>query len=176
MEVVVYGMELTEQQKRFADEYIKSGNATQAYLIAYPSVTKESTASSNASRTLRIAKVKAYIDSILSKENLNNILSQQEALELLKQMAFGEITEKQAVFVGEGVQELVDVPAPANVRLRAIESMLKRYDVAGRDGLLNRKLELEIQKLEQELTQEQTTEDKLSHLMESVDKLAGEKE
>lgn len=166
-------MKLTQKQKKFADEYIKSGNITHSAIRAGYS---EKSAVSVGHETLRNPKVKAYIDSILSKENLNNILSQQEALELLKQMAFGEITEKQAVFVGDGIQELVDVPTPANVRLRAIESMLKRYDVAGRDGLLNRKLELEIQKLEQELTQEQSTEDKLSHLMESVDKLAGENE
>ena len=53
---------LTTNQRAFADEYIANkGNATQAYLKAYPSVTKETTANSNGSRLLRNAKVAGYI-------------------------------------------------------------------------------------------------------------------
>ena len=53
---------LTTNQRAFADEYIANkGNATQAYLKAYPNVTKETTANSNGSRLLRNAKVAGYI-------------------------------------------------------------------------------------------------------------------
>lgn len=165
---------MTDKQKKFADEYIRTGNRPESYKFAYPNVKNDNTANAAASRLLKNVNVKAYIDEHMKKHELDAILSQQEALELLKKMAYGEITDKQPIFVGEGIQELVEVPAPTNVRLRAIESMLKRYDAAGRDGLLNKKLELEIQKLEKELQSEETTEDKLSQLIDSVDKQAGD--
>lgn len=53
---------LTSNQRAFADEYIRNkGNATQAYLFAYPHIKKENTAAVNASRLLRNAKVSKYI-------------------------------------------------------------------------------------------------------------------
>ena len=58
---------LTLKQRKFADEYIISGNATESYKRAYPSVKKDSTANTNASRMLRNAKVKSYIDERLKE-------------------------------------------------------------------------------------------------------------
>lgn len=55
------GKELTQQQQRFADEYIISGNATEAYKKAYKNVTKDETASAASSRLLRNVKVADYI-------------------------------------------------------------------------------------------------------------------
>ena len=53
---------LTSNQRAFADEYIRNkGNATQAYLFAYPNVKKETTARANASRLLTNANVSKYI-------------------------------------------------------------------------------------------------------------------
>ena len=53
---------LTSNQRAFADEYIRNkGNATQAYLFAYPHIKNENTAAVNASRLLRNAKVSKYI-------------------------------------------------------------------------------------------------------------------
>ena len=45
-------MKLTEKQKRFAEEYIKLGNATQAYIDAGYSVTKREVAEANARKLL----------------------------------------------------------------------------------------------------------------------------
>ena len=53
---------MTEKQKIFADEYIISLNATQAYKKAYPNVKKDAVAQANGSRLLSNAMVKAYID------------------------------------------------------------------------------------------------------------------
>lgn len=160
---------LTLKQKMFADEYIRSGNAVQSAIRAGYS---ENYAKGKSYETLANEGVKAYIDEQLEAKELKNILSQQEALMLLKDIAFGEMKDKQPIFIGEGVQELVDVPAPTAVRMRAIESMLKRYDVAGRDTLLNRKLELEIKKLEMETETEETIEDKLDVIIGGFDELA----
>ena len=55
-------MKLTQKQCLFADEYIKSGNATQAYIKAGYSVRSDNAAAVNANRLLRNAKVKDYID------------------------------------------------------------------------------------------------------------------
>lgn len=50
---------LTEKQKRFCDEYIKTGNAKQSYMLAYNADAKVSEA--NSSRLLSNAKIVEYI-------------------------------------------------------------------------------------------------------------------
>ena len=54
-------MKLTEKQKRFAEEYIKLGNATQAYIDAGYSVTKREVAEANARKLLGNNSVIEYI-------------------------------------------------------------------------------------------------------------------
>jgi phage terminase small subunit len=53
-------MALTEQQKKFCDNFIKSGNATQSYMDAGYKA-KGEVARANASRLLTKANVKEYI-------------------------------------------------------------------------------------------------------------------
>ena len=53
---------MTERQKIFADHYIISLNATEAYKKAYPKIKSIKTAEVNGSKLLRNTKVKAYID------------------------------------------------------------------------------------------------------------------
>lgn len=77
----IYG--LTIKQKKFADEYIISGNATEAYKKAYTNVKKDETASVNASRMLRNAKVKSYIDERMDEIDKSKIADQQEVMEFL---------------------------------------------------------------------------------------------
>lgn len=45
-------MKLTEKQKRFAEEYVKTGNATQSYIDAGYSATKREVAEANARKLL----------------------------------------------------------------------------------------------------------------------------
>ena len=52
---------ITEKQKRFADEWLVDLNGTRAYKVTYPSVKKDETAKSAASRLLTNVNVKAYI-------------------------------------------------------------------------------------------------------------------
>ena len=42
--VVLVAESLTQNQKRFADEYVMSGNGAEAYKVAYKNVKKDSTA------------------------------------------------------------------------------------------------------------------------------------
>lgn len=62
-------MKLTEKQKRFCEEYVKSGNATQSYIDAGYSATKREVAEANARKLLgNNSAVKEYI------QELNNLL------------------------------------------------------------------------------------------------------
>lgn len=62
-------MKLTEKQKRFCEEYVKSGNATQSYIDAGYSATKREVAEANARKLLgNNSAVKEYI------QELNNRL------------------------------------------------------------------------------------------------------
>lgn len=58
---------LTVKQQAFADYYIELGNATEAYLKAYPNIKKEATARAAGSRMLTNVNVKAYIDERLEE-------------------------------------------------------------------------------------------------------------
>ena len=77
----IYG--LTIKQKKFADEYIISGNATEAYKKAYTNIKKDETARANASRMLTNANVKNYIDERMKEIDKSKIADQQEVMEFL---------------------------------------------------------------------------------------------
>lgn len=66
-------MKLTEKQKRFCEEYVKTGNATQSYINAGYSVTKREVAEANARKLLGnnsgvIQYIKELNDSIKSAQ------------------------------------------------------------------------------------------------------------
>ena len=71
---------MTEKQQKFADEYIISLNATQAYRKAYPNIKKDDVARANGSRLLAKANIKAYIDEQLEKLKSERVADQQEVL------------------------------------------------------------------------------------------------
>ena len=72
---------MTPNQQKFADEYIKCGNATQAYKIAYPNVKAQKVAESSGCRLLSKAKVQEYIKK-KNEEILNDrIADMQEVKE-----------------------------------------------------------------------------------------------
>lgn len=114
-------MKLSEKQKRFADEYIKTGNATQSAKVAgykQPHV--------QGSQNLEKLSVKTYIDEKLEQLASEHIMSAQQALELLTKIAKGE--EKETVIVGtpDGVYES-EKEADLKTRIAAIKEILKRY-------------------------------------------------
>lgn len=124
-EVVENGM--TEKQKLFADEYIISLNATQAYKKAYPNVKKDSVARANGSRLLANANVKAYIDERLEKLKSERVADQQEVLEFLTAVMRGEVTEPLLVLDGDGYQKVMDAKPNVSTRKSAAVDLGKRY-------------------------------------------------
>lgn len=114
-------MKLSEKQKRFADEYIKTGNATQSAKVAgykQPHV--------QGSQNLEKLSVKTYIDEKLEQLASERIMSAQQALELLTKIAKGE--EKETVIVGtpDGIYESKK-EADLKTRIAAVKEILKRY-------------------------------------------------
>ena len=119
---------LTIKQQTFADNYIKYGNATEAYLKAYPSVKKETTARTNGSRLLTNANVKAYIKDRMEELKSERVADQQEILELLTSIARGETTAATLRSVDVGVQTIdEDMPPTMGERIKAAELLGKRH-------------------------------------------------
>ena len=71
-------MKLTAKQRLFADEYIKSGNATQAYIKAGYQVKSDGVAAAASIRMLRNVKVKSYIDAKMAEIESHKIADAKE--------------------------------------------------------------------------------------------------
>ena len=136
---------MTEKQKIFADEYIISLNATQAYKKAYPNVNKDDAASVNGSKLLRNTKVKAYIDEQLEKLQSERVADQQEVLEFLTSVMRGEVTEPLLVLDGEGTQRLAMVKPSVATRRSAAVDLGKRYGLfVDKQEITQRTIEIKV--------------------------------
>lgn len=153
-------MKLTEKQKKFADFYIKLGNATQAALDAGYS---KRTAYSQGQRLLKNVEVKRYIEQRMEEISNERIMSAKEAIILISDIANGNITERVVVSTPVGVEE-VDKPPDLKTRMMAAKEILKRYP--GNDKLL----EQQLRKLTAEAN---ATEAKAKILTDSANKLEG---
>jgi len=111
---------LTPKQKKFCDEYIKSGNAKQSAIKAGYS---PKTAYSIGNENLNKPELKAYIDERLKELSNHKILSAAEVLEYLSRVVAGKETEY--VATSKGV--FPDVPVSAKDRISAAKELLKRY-------------------------------------------------
>lgn len=118
---------LTLKQQRFADEYIISGNATEAYKKAGYSVASDNIASVEGQKLLRNPKVKTYLDKKLSELSSNKIAEQQEVLEFLTSIMRGEETEQILRNVGDFTQEITDIKISAKDRIKAADILNKVY-------------------------------------------------
>ena len=120
-------MGMTERQKIFADHYIISLNATEAYKKAYPKIKSIKTAEVNGSKLLRNTKVREYIDEQLEKLKSERVADQQEVLEFLTAVMRGEITEPLLVLDGDGYQKVMDAKPNVSTRKSAAVDLGKRY-------------------------------------------------
>ena len=153
-------MKLTEKQKKFADFYIKLGNATQAAIEAgYSKKTANRIGPENLSKLV----IKNYIDERMEKLASERIMSAQAILERLSLIASAEITETVIVANAEGYSK-VEKPPDFKVQIQAMKELLKRYP--GNDKLL----EQQLRKLTAEAN---ATEAKAKILTDSANKLEG---
>lgn len=120
-------MKLTEKQRRFADEYVRLGNVSEAYRNAYPNVKKEPSAAAAGSRLLKNVNVKAYIDERLEALKKDSIAEQDEILQFLTSVLRGKAKGTELVGLGMGEQAVEQVPPTVSERTKAAELLGKRY-------------------------------------------------
>ena len=98
--------DLTNKQKLFCQEYIKNGgNGMQAYYKSYK-CSNDNTAKVNASKLLTKTNLQDYIQHLQSKIETKTILSIQERMQLLSEMALGNMKDVATTFVeGEVVEK-----------------------------------------------------------------------
>ena len=125
---------MTPRQRKFCDEYLISGNATDAAIKAgYSPKTAKQTGSENLAKP----DLRVYIDEQLAKIHSAKIADAEEVMKYLTSVMRGEHTEQVLKLVGEGVQTVTDIDVSAKERLKAAELIGKRY------GLFTDKVGLE---------------------------------
>ena len=129
-------MRLTEKQKRFADYYIETGNATEAAIKAGYS---QRTARFIGAENLTKPNIKSYIEQRLKELEDERIADATEVLQYLTSVMRREITETRYIAVydkdGSFVEER-EGPPTVRDRNKAAELLAKRY------GLLNENMNI----------------------------------
>ena len=121
-------MKLTEKQKRFADYYIETGNATEA---ARRAGYKGKNLNNVASENLAKVGVKSYIDEKLKIMQDERTASAKEVLEFLTKSMRGELDEEIVVVegTGDGTSEARKIKKQIGLRerIKSAELLGKRY-------------------------------------------------
>ena len=120
---------LTEKERIFADEYIKTTNATQSAIKAGYA---ENSASVTGSKMLRKPKVRQYIDAVMNERSKNTIATADEVLEYLTKVMNGE--EKDAFGLEVSVAD----------RTKAAELLGKRHMLFTDKVKLDAEIEIDI--------------------------------
>ena len=121
-------MKLTTKQKKFADEFIKTGNATQSYKAAGYSVRSDNAAGVEGHKLLRNPKVKNYIDEKMKEIEDKQIAKADEVLKHLSAAMRGEIYEE-VVVTENGRARIIKKQISAKDRIKAAELLGKRYSL-----------------------------------------------
>ena len=121
-------MKLTEKQKRFADYYIETGNATEsARRAGYKGKNLNNVASENLAKV----GVKSYIDEKLKVLENERTASAKEVLEFLTKSMRGELDEEIVVVEGTGdrTSEARKIKKQIGLRerIKSAELLGKRY-------------------------------------------------
>lgn len=127
-------MKLTPKQQKFADEYIKTGNATQSAIEA--GYSKKSAQVIGAENLLK-PMVRKYIAERMEQIASNRVMGYTEAVELLTSIARGELMETVVVGTMNGA-ETVEKEADIKTRIAALKEILKRYP--GNDKLVEQQV------------------------------------
>lgn len=114
-------MKLTAKQKLFADEYIKSGNATQSAIKAGYS---NKYAKSSSSKMLENVGIKSYIDGKMAEIESHKVADAKEVLQYLTRVLRGDETEEVPDPVHGGTVERKPL---IKDRTTAAREIMKRY-------------------------------------------------
>ena len=137
MEVSSITKKLTLKQQRFVDEYIISGNATQAAIKAGYS---KKTAAVTATENLRKPNVKAAIDKRNAEIQSEKTMDMQEVMERLAAMGRGETTEETVTNKGD----VIETSTRNADKLKALELIGKRFGAWTDKKEVNGNLDIDI--------------------------------
>ncbi|WP_353891480.1 terminase small subunit [Latilactobacillus sakei] len=113
---------MTPKQQKFADNYIKTGNATQSAVLAGYS---KKTAAAIGLENLEKPIIKAYIDEQLGEMHDDTIASAKDVMKYLTSVMNGKQTE--SVVTNKGIVKGVEVSAKD--RIKAAELIGKRHSL-----------------------------------------------
>jgi len=147
---------LTPKQKKFADEYIITGNATQSAIEAGYS---KKYANTNASKLLQNTTIKEYIAERFKQIESHKIATADEVLQVLTSIIRLEFTEEQQTInpLTGKVETLENKPTTKDV-ISASKELLKRYPT----NVELKKLNLEIEKLQSQIGGNEQQDDKIA--------------
>lgn len=121
--------DLTEKQKRFADYYIETANATESYKVAGYSCNNDNVAGVEGFKLLRNPKIKNYIDEKMNKKDNDRIASQDEVLKYFTSLMRGEETDE-VVAMNPGIGfDRTEQRVDSKTRLAAAKELAKRYGI-----------------------------------------------
>lgn len=152
---------LTPKQKKFADEYIRTGNARQSAITAGYS---ERSAAEIASENLNKHNVSSYIEERLEELDFDTRIRQKQTIDYALRVLCEEETEEHAFVVGDEFGQKVEVvrlKPKIKDRTEAAKFITTITSTIEKNKLQNIKLQSEIKKLEKELQNDDSTEDKL---------------
>lgn len=118
--------QINPKQKKFADEYIISGNGADAYVKAgysgkFPR--------QNAKNLLNVKAVSDYIKERMNELEGPKIAKQEEVLTYLTSVLRGEAKEQVLIGVGQGMQEIAEITPSSKDRIKAAELLGKFYGI-----------------------------------------------
>ena len=155
---------LTPKQKKFADEYIITGNATQSAIEAGYS---KKYANTNASKLLQNTTIKEYIAERFKQIESHKIATADEVLQVLTSIIRLEFTEEQQTInpLTGKVETLENKPTTKDV-ISASKELLKRYPTNAE----LKKLNLEIEKLQSQIGGNEQQDDKIAEYISMLKK------
>lgn len=151
---------MTIKQKKFADEYIKSGNAYQSAINAGYS---KSYAKGNIVKLLENVSVKAYIDKKLSELESETIAESKEVLQYLTSVLRGETHDEVYYKTEFGGEALGQVKVQNKDRLKAAELLMRRFGLNASD--------LDIEKQQTQIKKTKTEIEIMKGISEEVEDL-----
>lgn len=129
---------MTAKQKRFCEEFVKTGNATQSAINAGYS---EKTANEQSSRLLTKVSIKSYIRSLQDEIKNENILDATKMQEVLTSIILQE-SEEEVIVVegcGDGMSEAVTKTKTASNadRIKAIQLLARMQGALDNTATVN---------------------------------------
>lgn len=121
---------LTLKQRKFADEYIISGNIEQSALNAGYSANYSR---SQSHKLLANVGIKSYIDERLKEIESEKTASIKEVMEYLSSVMRGEQREQTLIGMGQGFQEKTYIDVSAKDRLKAADLLNKIHQARESD-------------------------------------------